>query len=376
MELQTLQDNVAALVTAWMPARPERMARQALDKADFKALAEAGFTLMGVPCDRGGLWNGPADSARPLAMLLRKLATVDPSLALVASMHPTILLLWMPDPLGPVPDGWREQQEFVFEVAKTGHWFGTIASEPGIGGDINATKATAKQGPDGTWHMTGDKFMGSGSGVTSFMMTLARPEGEDRPEAYLLDTRELAWDGSQGLKLVRPWDGIGMAATQSHAFRFDDVPVTRHGMAGGLLDVFPNISPIIGFMFSAVITGILDAASAEAKVILGKKAGRLSAFEQVQWVEAENQIWLAQQAFDGMARAMGTTSAADTVLHGKLAIGDLAEKAMAGLSHALGGSSLSRSSPFAQWTQDVRALGHLRPPRALSYTRILEGMAQ
>ena len=223
--------------------------------------------------------------------------------------------------------------------------------------------------------MTGDKFMGSGSGITSFMMTVAVPEGEERPDVFLIDMRNLPWDGSKGLNLVRAWDGIGMAATQSHAFRFDNVRVTRHARLG-VFDLLPQISPIIGFIFCAVFVGILDAAAAEAKLILAKRAQRLSAFEQSSWTKALNQIWLAEQAFEGMARSLETESAGTDVLHGKLAIADLSEIALSALSHAVGGVSLSQSSPFGQWMQDVRALGYLRPPRSLSYSRIFDNIAK
>ena len=104
--------------------------------------------------------------------------------------------------------------------AAKGHWFGTISSEPGGGGDLMATRATASPDSNGVWRVTGDKQMGSGSGVTSFMITFAVPTGEDTPDIFLIDTRELPWDGSRGATLVREWDGHGMAATQSDAFRY------------------------------------------------------------------------------------------------------------------------------------------------------------
>lgn len=375
VDFRTLEENLDALIAIWSPDRSARMARVALERTDFDDLAAAGLTLTGVPVNHGGLWLDTAQSAAQVARMLRKLAAVDPSLALVASMHSTVLLLWLVDPDDAVPGGWNQQRDRVFDDARSGHWFGTIASEPGIGGDLFATRSTASLQSDGSWRMSGDKFMGSGSGITSCMMTIACPEGEERPDIFLLDMRDLPWDGSQGLKMVRAWDGIGMAATQSHAFRFDNVQVKRHGLQGKILDLFPTIAPVIGFMFSAVIMGILDAATAEAKRSLGKRAERLSAFEQSSWIEADTQIWLAQQAFDGMSRALGSDTAGLDVLHGKLAIADLSEKALGSLSHALGGSSLSKSSPFGQWMQDVRALGYLRPPRALSHARIFQSLA-
>ncbi len=372
MNFKELQKNIEGIVAAWMPSRRSRLDRKALDKTDFLALTEAGLTLTGVPENFGGFWHNGEKSALPIAMLFRKLATVDPSLALVATMHPTVLLMWMTGPTDRGSVGWNEQREMIFSAVKEGHWFGTVASEPGIGGDLLATKAKAKSEGDRVWRMSGDKFMASGSGMTSFMLTVAVPDGESRPEIFLVDMRDQVWNGSKGLTMIRPWDGIGMAATQSHAFRFDNVPVMRHGLLGGALDLLPEIGPIISFMFSAVFVGILDAAAAEAKGILSKRAKQMSPLEQSSWIKALNQIWLAERAFEGMARSLETQNAGMDALHGKLAIADLAESALTGLSHAIGGASLSQASPFGQWMQDVRALGYLRPPRALSYSRIFE----
>ncbi len=179
-------------------------------------------------------------------------------------------------------------------------------------------------------------------------------------------------DGSRGATLVREWDGHGMAATQSHAFRYDDVVVERHAQLGGALKLVPRVLPIIAYMFSSVIMGILDAALADGRRRLQPRAERMSAFERVSWTKAVNDIWLAEQAFEGMARAIETGAASPSVQRGKLAISELAETSLILISKAIGGASYSRSSPFGQWSQDVRALGFLRPPWALAYLRLFE----
>ncbi len=371
MNFSELENNIDALVASWLPQRAERMARQALDPADFAAMADAGMTLTGVHRDFGGLWDPAIRPERIIARLLRKLATADPSLALVTAMHPTVLLNWINDADGP-PE-WADQRAFVFEQVRGGAWFGTISSEPGAGGDFLATRAAALPGADGSgWVMTGDKYMGSGSGVTSFMMTTARGEGADLPGIFLLDMRGLPWDGSRGLKLVREWDGAGMAATQSHAFRFDNVPIIPHALGEAAVKRLPGNSTIVGCMFTSVFLGILDAASDEARRLLAGRSERLSAFEKTRWMEACNAVWLANQAFDGMARALEKDDPVADILHGKLAVADLSEKALEHFCHAIGGGSLSRSSPFAQWQHDIKALGHLRPPRPLTYEKLLE----
>src|SRR6185312_10462522 len=229
MEISLVQKNVAAVAAGWSSELAARLERRALDKVDFATLQDVGLTLTGVPEKMGGVWLSGARSTRPTGAIFRTLARVDPSVALVATMHPTVLALWLEEPVEPPVDAivWREQQDRVLTAAKAGHWFGTISSEPGGGGDLMATRAVAEKGGDGTWRLTGDKQMGSGSGVTSFMMTVAVPRGEAAPDIFLLDTRELPWDGSRGATLVRAWDGHGMAATQSHAFRYDAVAVER-----------------------------------------------------------------------------------------------------------------------------------------------------
>src|SRR6185295_3195703 len=196
MDITLAQKNVAAVAAEWSSDLAARLERRALDKADFATLRETGLTLTGVPEEMGGVWQSGARSTRPTGAIFRTLARVDPSVALVATMHPTVLALWLEEPVEPPvdPNAWCEQRDRVFSAAKAGHWFGTISSEPGGGGDLMATRATAARDGAGLWRVTGDKHMGSGSGVTSFMITTAVPEGEATPAVFLLDTRDLPWD--------------------------------------------------------------------------------------------------------------------------------------------------------------------------------------
>lgn len=370
MDIDKVGRNVAAVASGWSPDLAARLGRRALDKADFAALADAGLTLTGVPEDMGGVWHSIARSTRPTGAMFRTIARVDPSVALVATMHPSVSAFWHVAPREPPMDpiAWSQQRERLMTAAKEGHWIGTVSSEPGGRGDLGATRAIAVRNGDGTWHMTGEKHMGSGSGVTSFMMTVAVPDGEEAPDLFLLDTRELPWDGSRGCTMIREWDGHGMAATQSHAFQFDGVQVVRHGLGGdGYKKLVPVVGPFVVYLFASVIMGVLDAALAEARRRLQPRADKMSALEKVSWTSAVNEIWLAEQAFEGMARAIEKGAASPAVQRGKLAIAELAESSLLSISKAIGGASYSRSNPFGQWSQDVRALGFLRPPWALAH---------
>src|SRR5687767_7413889 len=150
MDATTVRERVAAVAERFAAERRERQPRRGLDRADFDALAEAGFLLTGVPVELGGLWADLPRSVRAIAGIHRTLARGDSSVALVASMHPAVLFAcdWLPRPHAPPPhdEAWQEQRRWAFQTALEGHWWGTIASEPGSGGDGSKTRARATPG--------------------------------------------------------------------------------------------------------------------------------------------------------------------------------------------------------------------------------------
>ena len=144
----------------------ERQRRTSLDRSDFGNLAEAGFLLTGVPSQVGGLWHGIQHSVRSYAEMVYTIASGDPSVALVAAMHPCVLSGWLAVEQAPEPfsNAWKDQREFCFQSAKNGALWGTLTSEPGSGGDILKTRTRAEPDGRGGALLTGDKHFGSGSG--------------------------------------------------------------------------------------------------------------------------------------------------------------------------------------------------------------------
>jgi alkylation response protein AidB-like acyl-CoA dehydrogenase len=379
---------LAELAQTWAADRRARQRRRELDPADFDRLRRAGFHLFGVPRAQGGLWESAAQTTRPVAGALRTLAGGDSSVALVASMHPAVLSFWLATPR--VPDEyqavWDAQVAWVARTVLDGAWWGTITSEPGSGGDVLKTKATAhrdeRRASDASgvhFLLSGDKHFGSGSGVMDYMLTTAIPAGEAAPDWFFLEIRDAPQDssgGSAGATLTAPWDGHGMIATQSHGMRYDDFPATRAAWPGGLAGLQANAGAFIGTCFTAVITGIVDVAVDTARAQLAPRRAALRPYEKVELARAEMEAWLIDQALEGMLRAVerGTDDAAvrREVLQGKTAIAELAEAALARLCRVMGGGSFARYSPFGFWFEDVRALGFLRPPWGLAYDRLIE----
>src|SRR6516165_12653838 len=180
MDADTVHENLRAISADFAAERRERQQRRDLVAADFARLRDAGFLLTGVPVDHGGIWESVGASARPICEMLRTLAHGDSSVALVCAMHPAVLNFWMAtgEASAPFRNAWDEQRRSIFRNVRAGAWWGTIASEPGTAGDIARTRASARRGPpDGAYLLTGQKNFGSGSGITSYMITVAVPEG-------------------------------------------------------------------------------------------------------------------------------------------------------------------------------------------------------
>ena len=369
-----LQEGAQSIAEVWKAQRSERQARRHLERADFDALRDVGFLVAVVPEDMGGLWRDTPSSARTVCDVVRMLATGDPAVALVSAMHPSVVGYWLlnPDPSQPA---WEAQRRAVFASASAGEQWGTITSEPGSGGDIGRTKATATPSDASPfivgqpYGVTGDKHFGSGSGIADRMVTTALPAGEDAPTVFVLDVRDRPWDGTAGMTLLAEWDGVGMAATQSHAMRLEAAPAVRLAYEGPLAEITGGAGAFIATLFTGAILGVLDEAITVAKQQLRPRAADLRAYEQVEWTRAVNDHWLAVQAYEGSLRTIeaGDPAALFAALCAKEAVAELAEATLGRLARVIGGGAFSRRSPFAHWYEDVRALGFLRPPWGLAY---------
>ena len=361
------------IASQWRSDRSQRQLRRRLDRADFDALRDTGILQLFAPTDMGGQWQSTETSARSLCDVYRVLAAGDPSVALVSSMH-GVIGFWLLNP-DPSQSAWEEQRRAVFASALAGEQWGTITSEPGSGGDMARTRSIASPLdvepflPGRSYGVTGDKHFGSGLGINDRMITTAIPEGESEPTIFVLDVRDVPWDGSAGLRLVSEWDGLGMAATQSHAMRLEGARAVRLAWDGPLAPLARRAGPFFSAQFTAVILGVLDEAIAVAREQVRARAEQLRPYEQVEWTRAERDYWLAVQAYEGVLRSLegGPDSAAYGVIRGKTAVAELAEEILSRLTRVIGGGTFSQRSPFAHWFEDVRALGFLRPPWGLGF---------
>ena len=373
-------ENIREISKAFALNRNERQRRRELHHEDFDLLRDAGFLFTVVPVDKGGINQDVRRSTRPVCEMLRTLAHGDSSVALVASMHPAVIYAggWLEIGEAPEPftEAWRLQRDWVFQTACEGHWWGTIISEPGSGGDPSKSRAVARRGAtDEQFLISGQKHFGSGSGNSSFEITLAIPEGETNPDLFIMDMRDVPWDGSAGVKLAAAWDGHGMTATQSHAMTFEDMPAVRTAWPGAERSARREAAGRpVNHLFTAVVVGIVETAIETARNYLEGKRESMRPFEQVEWSRVEIEGWLIQQAYEGVLREVETgENALRNSLLCKEAVAELAETVLTRISKVVGGSAYSRHSPYGYWLEDVRALGFLRPPWGFAFDNIFGG---
>ena len=191
------------------------------------------------------------------------------------------------------------------------------------------------------------------------MITMAVPEGETAPDMFALDMREV------------PWDGHGMAATQSHAMAFKEFPVTRVAWPGQFLRLGEATGGLGQCCFTAVIVGVAEVALNTARERVAQRREALRAYERVEWTRAELEGWLIKQAYEGMLRAVEKDRDGRLrAVQAQTAVAELAESVLRRICRVIGGGTFSRSSPYGYWLEDVRALGILRPPWGLSYDQL------
>ena len=306
MNEQTVLENVRQVAEGFATQRVERQTRRHLDRADFDTLASAGYPLVAVPVAQDGLWVDLATSTRTICELLRTLAKGDPSVALVAAMHPAVTAFWMCQPAGAgaIQDAWAEQVAWVTQTALDGQFWGTITSEPGSGGDVGLTRATAKADGNGGFLLPARSTSAPAPVSPPTWSRPPSPRARAKQTGSSSTRASAKWDGSTGMTLRAEWDGHGMTATQSHSFVFDGYPATRLAWPGNLRAVSGVAGAMISAVFVAVVLGTAQSAVEAARKQISRRKDALAPYETVEWARIENESWLMAQAYEGMLAAI------------------------------------------------------------------------
>jgi alkylation response protein AidB-like acyl-CoA dehydrogenase len=177
---------------------------------DFEELRQAGYLLMAVPKELGGLGKSLAETCREQ----RRLAYSAPATALAVNMH----VYWT----GVAADLWRsgdKSLEWLLKAAASGEVFAAGHAESG--NDIPLLLSTTKaERIDGGYRFTGHKSFGSLTPVWTYFgfhgMDASDPASPKIVHAFMPRT-------AGGWTMRKTWDTLGMRATASEDTIFDGV---------------------------------------------------------------------------------------------------------------------------------------------------------
>lgn len=205
---------------------------------DFDELKEAGYYVMAVPAELGGLGMNLAEVCQEQ----RRLAYYAPATALASNMH----LYWT----GLIADIWRAGDtslEWLLKGAVEGEIYAAGHAE--TGNDVPTLYSSTKaERVDGGYRFTGRKSFGSmGPAWTWLGIHGMDPDAADGPKVV----HAFVPRGAEGMSYKSTWDGVlGMRATRSDDTILDGVFVPDEQIARVVPTGFAGIDQFVLGIFA------------------------------------------------------------------------------------------------------------------------------
>jgi alkylation response protein AidB-like acyl-CoA dehydrogenase len=256
----------------------------------FRALKDAGYFTAPVPADLGGLGVG---SVHDVLVASSRLARADASLTLGVNMHFAYVLGIVRRRQIAVAGG-DERRAAAFgssleRIVREQTVFAAAGSEPGQ--DLMRPATTAARTDEG-WIVSGRKIfctMSPAADVFYTAVTFLDDHGDERYGYALVPRR------TEGVRVRRDWDALGMRASGSNSVTFQDVRLPPAALRGGFRvgDTIEYIERnlVAGLLHTAISLGIAEAAHERVVRQLRKRGGSLDARAEV--LAAENLVDLA-----------------------------------------------------------------------------------
>ena len=376
---QSVVGAAKSIADRWRPEQAERQARRNRDRADFAELGEAGFWRW--PSQRTWAGCGAMCRRRSVRCATRCAGSPprDPSVALVVVDAPGGDRLLAGEPR-PGAAGMGGPAATRCSPAQPPASSGARSRPSPAAAATSAARTRGRRHPTTEPRPPRARLHGHRRQALRQRVGRHRPHDDDRRPRGRGRTRRSSCStcatgrgtARPGCTLIAEWDGMGMAATQSHAMRLEGVPGGPPGLDGPL-------EPITRAAGSARLdrcsppscSACSTRRSARRGEQLAAKVDQLRAFEQVEWARAEQDHWLAVQAYEGALRARSRRRPGrrrSTPRCGPRRRSPSSPRTRCAASPGCSAAARSRRrSPFAHWFEDVRALGFLRPPWGLAY---------
>jgi alkylation response protein AidB-like acyl-CoA dehydrogenase len=342
--------------------RDGRFPRETID-----ALAEAGVLGLTIPRERGGLGGGPVE----FATATRRLASVDPSAAMVYLMHTCAVQVSLAG----------RAQDDVIEAMSVRHLSTLAFSERGSRSHFWAPVSQVEE-IEGTERLAAPKSWVTSAGHADSYVVSTRPRSGGSPtdsSLYLVPAT------ASGVETTGPWIGLGLRGNASAPMTFT-TPLSetdRLGDEGAGLDLMLGVVlPWFQLGQGAVSLGIAEGAlGATVAHVTGARLEHLGqTLADLPTVRAR--IGRAQTEVDAvagfladLARRMAEGDATAPVLSAKAAANEMAIRVTSEAMQACGGAAMSPTLPVERFFRDARAGSVMAPTTDVLYELTGRAMA-
>jgi alkylation response protein AidB-like acyl-CoA dehydrogenase len=339
------------------------------DAEAIACLRGSGILATAVPVEYGGA-GGDAEAVNEIT---EQLATVNPSLAIVAFQHfavSTRIAEW----------GSPEQRARLLPALAAGELLAASAwSEPGVGAAKKKLNTTAARLSGNRWLLNGAKSFTTSAGVADIYLVLAQtsaPTDEQSTDEQSTDdegsygssgqTFFLVRSGNPGLVPDSPLDLLGMRGSATGFVSLRDCTTPdqdRLGPEGGAATIIAGVRET-GVTLGAVAVGIARSMLAIGVSYAGRAEGPRRQLSRYRLIELSTQVTAAH----ALVCQAGRRTAADpglTTLHSKLFASAVAERVGAEVGRMLGSAGYLASHELNRLVADARAVALMGPANDL-----------
>ena len=343
------------------PAARENDKQAKFSSEAIKSLGSAGLLGIMLPADIGGSALGP----RTFAAIVSALAEADASVAMVYLMHVCAAVT-----IGAARDG--AGVALILKEIAAGRHLSTLAfSEAGSRSHFWAPVSRAKRNAPGVHISAKKSFVTSAGHADSYVVSTLAPEGKGPTDSTLY----LIANGTRGLSVAGPWDGLGLRGNASAPMTLDDCPVTPESQltddGAGFQAMLQVVLPLFNLGSAAVSLGLCRAAvagtAAHLKTArfehlgqsLGESLPTLRAQLATMQIDTDGLAARVDDLIDHLERPRETTML--RVLESKAAAGDTAIAVTSAAMRACGGAAFSKHLAIERLFRDAHAGAVMAP---------------
>jgi alkylation response protein AidB-like acyl-CoA dehydrogenase len=357
LKAREIADSVLA------PAAAENDAAGRFSSEAVQSLGEAGLLGLMLPADVGGAGLGP----RTFAAVTAALAEADASVAMVYVMH----VMGTASIAAARADAAGSMKSILQEIAAGRHLSTLAFSEAGSRSHFWAPISRAQRNGNGVTISAKKSWVTSAGHAQSYVVSSLTPEGAGPTDSTLY----LVTEGTQGLSVAGPWNGMGLRANASAPVTLDGCPVPSDFQLtddGAGFPVMLNVVlPLFNLGSAAVALGLCRAAVASttshlknAKFehlgqSLGETLPTLRAQLANMQIETDGLSALIDDVVDHLEKPRETTML--RVLEVKAAAGETAISVTSTAMRVCGGAAFSKHLNIERLFRDAHAGAVMAP---------------